>query len=411
MTSQGPTVCTECICDAGIRHFIEHAEIKGDCSFCNGRRTPVALLDDVTEHMRTCLQFEYDDANDWLIYDEGDYHIQWWDTWDLLTDEIELELPNDSDSRLLREMVDRLPGHSWCTANPYDLPDQEKVKYDWAWFSEVVMHRRRFFFVNYGRQPDSEELSPGEFLDKIFEYAESYELFQSLPSGTRLFRARFQESDAKLTSAQELGPPPRTSATQTNRMSPPGIPMFYGCDYPETAIRETANKKGRFAVGRFVIRRPAMILDLTKIPATPSLFEGIPDNLEFRPRQALRFLNHVAGEISKPIQRDDRVHVNYIPTQVVTEFVRYKLFQGGTQIAGIKYPSAVHQNHASYVLFADQTNLFPAPKDARWTGDDLWLELVSTCERDVTEEDIERWKEEIPKRFGRDYWQQLYYDE
>ena len=411
MTTLDPHVCTECIDDSGIRDFMESKATEGECSFCDSQSTPVALLDDITEHMRTSLFIEYDDANDWLISDEGDYNLQWWDAWDLLTEEVTLELPNDSDGRLLREIVDRLPDHSWCTADPYDVSGQEKVRYDWAWFSEVVMHRRRFFFESYGREPHDDNLSPGELLETIFKYAEHYELIETLPSGTPLFRARFQASGAKYISAQELGPPPKERATQSNRMSPPGIPMFYACDIPETALRETANKEGRFTVGLFATRRPALILDLSRVPNTPTLFQSHSGSLEFRPREVLGFLNHVADEISRPIERDDRVHFNYIPTQVVTEFVQSKLARGDTPIDGIKFHSAVHQKKPSYVIFAGQENLLPAPEGFRSSDTDRWLELISVSENDVTQADIEKWKKEIPERYQRDYRQQLYGDE
>ena len=405
MTTRAPHVCTECINDPGIQVQIESEETEGECSFCDGQGVPVALLDGIAEHMRACLYVEYDDANDWLISDEGDYNIQWWDTSDLLMDEVMLELPNDPDSRLLQGIVDRLPDHSWCTANPYDVPGQEKVRYDWAWFSEVVMHRRRFFFESYGKEPHDDDLSPGEFLERVFQYTERYHLFQPLPAGIRLFRARFQEPGTKLTSAEELGPPPKKYATQSNRMSPPGIPMFYGCDLPETALRETANKEGRFAIGCFTTRRPAIILDLTKVPPTPSLFQFFPNSRHFRTRQVLGFLNHVADEISRPIQRDDKVHFNYIPTQVVTEFVQSKLARGVTPIHGIKFQSAVHPQNPSYVIFAGQENLLPAPGGSRPWDTDRWVELISVRESDVIQEDIERWKKEIPVRYQTDYQQ------
>ena len=270
------------------------------------------------------------------------------------------------------------------------------------------MHRRRFFFEDYSREPHDNNLSPGEFLERVFAYTESYELFQHLQEGTRLFRARFEEPGTKLTSAQQLGPAPKNRATQANRMSPAGIPMFYGCDEPETALRETAKGRGQFAVGCFRTRRTAVILDLTKVPETPSIFQAFPVTLKFRPREALGFLNHVAEEVSKPIQRDERAHIDYIPTQVVTEFVRNKLTRGGSPIDGIKYRSAVHNGRACYVIFADQANLSPAP-EGPWVSDvDRWLELARVYERRVTEEDIERWKKEIPERYRRDYHRLLY---
>ena len=275
-----------------------------------------------------------------------------------------------------------------------------------------MKHRRRFFFEDFGAESSGGRLSPAEFLEKMFRYTENLELFRTLPPGSLLFRARFQEQDEEFETAGELGPPPRSLANYPNRMSPPGIPMFYGCDDAETPLRETAKGPGQFAVALFKTLRPAVILDLTEIRPVPSLFEVIPETLEFRPREVLTFLNHVGDEISAPVQGDDRTrHVDYIPTQVVTEFVRSKLTRSDTRVDGIKYWSAVHPGHASYVIFATQENLLLVADSALQPRNDRWLELASRCEKNVSKEDIERWKKEVPEQYREDYQQRLFGDE
>ncbi len=104
MSYQGPLVCIECINEPGIREFIQQDETNGDCLFCEGRSTSVAALDDIVEHMRISLGYEYDDALEWLFYDheEGGYIGKTWDSWDLLSEEIELDLPNDYDGKLFQ---------------------------------------------------------------------------------------------------------------------------------------------------------------------------------------------------------------------------------------------------------------------------------------------------------------------
>ena len=410
MPHQTTLVCTDCINEPGIQEFIQQNETEGICSFCNDDEHIAATLDDIADHMKESLKYEYDDALEWFFYDyeEGGYIGKTWDTWDLLSEEIELELPNDYDRKLFQEIIDRLPQRTWCEADPYDVPDRERVRYDWAWFTEVVTHRRRFFFEDYESRPHSNNLSPGKLLERIFEYTENYELFRTIPVGTRLLRSRCQKPETELTSPQELGPPPEEIANQANRMSPAGIPMFYACDNSETALRETAKKAGRFVIGEFETRRPAVILDLTDIPSIPSLFAVISDSVESRPREVLSFLNHISDEISKPVQRDDRVHIEYIPTQVVTEFVRSKLTREGTHVDGIKYRSAVHPEYASYVIFATQDSLLSTEKGTQILDTDRWLELVSTREHDVIQEDIERWEKEIPEQYRRDYRRLLY---
>ncbi len=408
MSDSGPFVCIGCIDETGIQDFIENNGVDEECSYCKNKVNPVAALDDVADHMESCIKEEYDDTNEWAVYDsESGYRVRTWDTWDLLTDELQIGFPNDHDMELLNDIIGILPDNIWCDRDPFDVTDHEKARYDWAWFCEVVMHRRRFFFENYG-DPDDSNISPGDLLEKIFESTESYELFEVLPSEMQLFRARFQRPDEKHTSAQDLGPPPKELATKSNRMSPPGIPMFYACDIPETALRETAYEEGSFAVGLFATCRPALILDLTKVPPTPSLFQTHSDNLEFRPREVLGFLNHVANEISRPIERDDKVHFNYTPTQVVTEFVRGKLVRDGSPIDGIRFNSAVHPKYSSYVFFGSQENLLPVAEGSNSWNTDRWLKLIRVCEYDVTKDDIEQWEKEIPARYQRDYRQMLY---
>ena len=162
-------------------------------------------------------------------------------------------------------------------------------------------------------------------------------------------------------------------------MSPAGIPMFYGCDDEETALWESSSGAGYYAVGEFETVRPIVILDLTDIPDIPGLFETPPGDPRVVPRRALRFLHHIAGEMSRPIERDDRVHIGYVPTQVVTEFIRSKVNWEGNKVEGIRYASVANPGHVSYVLFADQSNV--EGTEAPGWPEDRWLRLVDARRR------------------------------
>ena len=239
----------------------------------------------------------------------------------------------------------------------------------------MIMHERRFFFQDYGSDPYEPDLySPREVLRTIFEYAEQMDLLRPLPQGAQLYRARYEGCKRKYQSPAELGPPPEEAAIQSNRMSPAGIPMFYGADDEETALRETYNCPGYYVVGKFEIRRPGVLLDFTAIPPVPSLFEQIPDTAEDRPRRLLKFLHHVAEQVSVSIDRDGKEHLEYVPTQVVTEYIRDQLTWENLRVDGIEYYSAVHPGHVSYVLFADQSNVLSTP--AKNFPEDRWLKLI-----------------------------------
>ena len=242
------------------------------------------------------------------------------------------------------------------------------------------MHERRYFFHSQNRERDDPQVySPGEVLSTTFDYALEMNLFKEMPAGRQLVRARFEGNGPPLESPQDLGPPPAEKAIQSNRMSPAGIPMFYACEDEETALKETATHPGRFALGRFETLRPTIILDLTGIPPLPSLFEGVSDSAEVDPRRALTFLHHVAEEISRPVKKDESVHIHYVPTQVVTEFIRDQLTWGDTPIDGIKYQSSVLPGHVSYVLFADQGSV--ESTTTRHITSDPWLRLVEVSHR------------------------------
>ena len=330
---------------------------------------------------------EYDLAANqlgWVGSEGGWVGAPHWNSDDLLFYELELDFPQDNQDDLLPYLLGEHMDQDWCEKEAYGLNYSEVAQYSWAHFRDTVMHERRFFFWDYDLNPEEYgAYSPSGVLRAIFEYSGQVGLFKPMPSGTRLFRARKEEGHVhRLKTPEDLGPPPRNKATQ-NRMSPAGIPMFYACDDIDTAIKEISDE-GLFAVGTFETLRPAIILDLTEVPPIPSLFQPISDGVEFSPRQVLIFLHHVAREMSRPIHKDNRIHIEYVPTQVVTEFVRHRVMIENARVDGIKYPSSVNPGHASYVFFADQSNVVPSPSSEERSlepSKDRWLKLVGTCHR------------------------------
>ena len=380
-------VCGDCINDAGIRGFILANAEADHCSFCGvvGDEPIAAPLDDVGEYINRCLRQEYGDAVDELPWDsEGkEYFGSNWDSEELLTDVIEMELPNDHNGALFGELVGYLDDITWCDQNGLGLTDREYAQYSWAYFCDVVMHRRRFFFLDYGPNPSEPEVyDPGYILGNIFDFADETGLFKELPAGTHLYRARWEQPGAWLETPQELGPPPEDKAVQANRMSPPGIVMFYACDQIDTALLETAQQAGRFAVGYWKTLRPAALLDLTDIPAIPGLFEYDPECGQYASGRALTFLHHVAEQISQPVARDDRVHIEYVPTQVVTEFLRSRVRWQRAGLDGIKYNSSAHPGHAAYAFFVNQDHVLTDLRDDM-SEETPWLELIDMRHRSV----------------------------
>lgn len=380
-------VCPDCFDDPILRTFVQDASSSNSCSFCGESADhPIAApLEVVAAHIGSALKREYDDPANWLAY-EGEYIGSTSSTEELLRDEIAIELPRDEDGRLLAALVATIdeirddegrplsPGH-WCERDPYGLREPDQLRLSWSNFREFVMHRRRYFFRatdQLTRSPLDEILKPDDLLARIARLVVELGLVVEVPAGTRIYRARFQPIDRQWASAEQLGPPPPDRAKQ-NRMSPAGIVMFYGSDDPETAAEEAHDRPGHYAIGEFELLRVARILDLAEIPPVPSLF----DEAEAWRRPGLRFLHEFAKDIARPIIRDDRVHIEYVPTQVMTEFFRSYSPLEDHLLDGIRYSSSRNSDGRSFALFATQENVRSSDSSVVQANDtEVWLQLV-----------------------------------
>lgn len=151
-------------------------------------------------------------------------------------------------------------------------------------------------------------------------------------------------------------------------MSPAGIPMFYGSDDKTTTLAEMPELPRFYAIATFKTLRTLRVLDLTKVEA-PSIFD-LSDQADY---DWLVFMGQFLRDFSSPIERDDRIHIDYVPTQIITEYLRDVKLDGG-HLDGIKYRSSRNRGGVCYVLFIDKYGVAPqagdlSPKDAQ---DEQW---------------------------------------
>lgn len=300
---------------------------------------------------------EYNDAADEPVpYEsaEGGYQFRTMSTWDLLTDELELDLEDG----FLEYVVDDFPDYAWIQRNPLSLARDQALTSGWENFCQQVKHETRYLFFELA--PDdrwSEDVRPEQMLDAIGEIVKEVGLLTTLPKGTVLFRARVHACGEIYSTIADLGPPPVCDARYANRMSPAGISMFYGSEDSDTALAETyylSAEPKEATIATIVLNEDVTVVDLANLPGVPSLFSRNDDH-HLRP--GLIFLHDFVADLSKPIARDGLEHIEYVPTQVVSEFFRYRFRVDGERISGLRYPSGRGTGGVNIAIFVSHEML------------------------------------------------------
>jgi hypothetical protein len=104
----------------------------------------------------------------------------------------------------------------------------------------------------------------------------------------------------------------------------------------------------RVAVATFSTKTDLVALDLTGLPEPASVFdEGRSDE-----RETVLFLNGFVDAITQRVAKDGREHVDYVPSQVVSEyFAQMFKTEAGRELNAVIYPSAAHEGGTNLVMF------------------------------------------------------------
>ena len=215
----------------------------------------------------------------------------------------------------------------------------QQMTLHWNDFTEKVKHRTRFLFMTREKRStyDPDELSVAEFFERLAQIMkDTPEVWHPLPADSVVYRGRMTDAvpDPRKYGAKLLGTPDESKAA-ANRMSPAGIPMFYGSDSPETVIAEIGAHSSRqhAIVGQFRTIRDLMVIDLSSLPDVPSRFDEERRDHYYD----ILFLRSFAEDLARPVTLDGREHIDYVPTQIVTEYLRQ---QAPFQVDGLQFASA-----------------------------------------------------------------------
>jgi hypothetical protein len=381
-------VCDKCFDDYAIKKFIKGNASTKKCDYCGKSSRDInsaVPLHEVVEFMLDGINYEWDipgNSVTWCSQEGGWVGARVIHKYDLVADELELEI---QDNDLFNDIVHSIADDEWCQRDPYGLPPGEEMFYDWEKFSEQIKHQIRYVFFRAKRRGERDVLERHEpyfILNRLGQVVNELSLIDSLPLGTEFIRARVSKKRLHPV-VKELGPPLPQEAIYSNRMSPAGIPMFYGSIDEKTAIAETYDKKDKskryVTVATFKTMRELTILDLTKLPEFPSLFDENRRHI----RGPLSFLRSFVADFSKSIKKDGREHIEYVPTQVVTEYFRHIFrYERRRSIDGIIYPSSRKKKGKSCVLFCGRQNCVQ-DNSASGEDNDKWLIMISSSVKNI----------------------------
>ncbi len=373
-------VCQECIRDYPLQQLINREATVSTCDYCGTTSAEEAIAAPISVLMpviREGILMEWEYAEDELFWDseEGRYVLPTHDSYDLL--EIVLDTTSQE---LLSDLTQELGDREWCQKNPTRLTKEAEWYLDWQNFSDQLKHHTRYVF--YKIEPTARDIfeparSPYEILDTISDLVLQQGLIKAIGMGKKIVRARAHGSAKAFSTVEELGPAPINRSRYSNRMSPAGIPMFYGSDREDTALNEVEGEKDFATVADFLTLQPFKVLDLTDLPSIPSLFDQHRNHL----RPALKFLTSFTEDLSSRIEKDGREHIEYVPTQVATEYFRRVFRDSENQaLRGISYPSSRHEGGVSWVLFFDAED---CTQDNRPQGERKGLSMLTASVRHV----------------------------
>ncbi|MCC7505493.1 MAG: RES domain-containing protein [Saprospiraceae bacterium] len=270
--------------------------------------------------------------------------------------------------------------HAYLSTQSIWTPEEHERLIDgWQEFKEVIKHKIRFLFFRPEHRkrfenPYGDFVNPFDILDEVCSAITRLNLITRFPiRQLKIFRAQQHTTGEKIGYAKRLGSPPGYLA-KDNRMSPAGISMFYGAFDPDTCFYEVADTSwtgSEITTGTFTNLKALNLIDFTKFKGVPSLL----DKSSRGKRAVAKFIQSFLRDVAIPIKPDDKI-LDYIPTQVVTEYLRYVL-STKMKVHGLIYRSVKNPGGKCVVLFVDNDQIVEdRPEIEITTYSELFLSLV-----------------------------------
>jgi RES domain-containing protein len=347
-------VCVDCVEDSYLKDLVRDTACANTCDYC-GRHAAIAIAVEagvVMEAVYDAVHAYYAEPTVSGVPYDGGFIVEPIDIAEVLG-----ELGFDGHPDFLQAVIDAevngdgfVPaanGH-WAGNHPHEV-----LSSAWNLFSYTIKHETRFHFANAPRLGAASpyEIEIADVLPAIARRLRPQ--IRMLPVGTEVYRARVRRrGETWHPSADQMGPPPKERAS-AGRMNPAGIPYLYTALDKTTARREVGimgRKTKTLFTATFALTRPLWVLDLTALPPVPSLF----DVANKEPREQALIVRGFVGAISTPTTKDGHEHIDYVPSQVISEYMA-QVFELGEdrKLGGLIYPSSVHNGGKNLVVFPE----------------------------------------------------------
>ncbi len=384
-------ICAKHITDKEIKKFISNSGAIQFCKYCKKQKHSISIKD-LANYIEECIKIEYDDPysrgapydKEAEFYEDRFPGVSVYGTTEILEDEIEVD-----NWQVIEDLSYNFGNDYWAEIDGIWGPTKsEYMEGGWESFKKILKHKIRFLFFSDSLKSDfddeyGESLNPYFILDEVGKAIESLNLFRKFHKNKlRVFRGRQHKYSETLNKASQLGSPPPEIA-KANRMSPAGISMFYGAFDIETCEKEIEDntwKGSTITTGTFTNLKPLILIDFTRLTTIPSLF----DKANRHNRAIARFLKSFIRDLSVPVKPDDSVHVDYIPTQVVTEYLRV-IVGRAKSVDGIIYNSVKNPGQKCVVLFVENNEITDLIKEAPATSVAGFFDLGDDSKIDIGE--------------------------
>lgn len=333
--------CANCFFSETLKGHINEEGSQGDCDFCSSENVKCVPVSDLYQYFEPIFAMyrEIRYGIDFIKGDDPSKHGELLpqliiDDWpDIFTDDFDPDMLDDFWASLVETY--------WIDKdNPQVALTDLYVKTEggfadsWDSFTDYIRTKRRFTIQDEGLK---------HFIEFLPEVLSGKEIRVS--KDQNYYRARMGTGEEfKPFRREEMGAPPPEKTLTGGRANPPGIPFLYLSDDPQTAIAEVKPWKGAtVTVAPFKTIKEFRLVDLTgKVYVEDPFAHG--EDLQFAV-QDNELLFRLGKELSKPVN-PDKISLEYIPTQYLTELIRNYGYHG------MIYPSSLGKGK-NIVLFEE----------------------------------------------------------